>query len=231
MRRLVITLLVLGPVLLAGAWLAFFSPWLAVSRVDVTISSASEIAGPLTPDEVRATAQVEPGTPMLRVPTGEIEERLVALPQVTSASVTRAWPDTIVIDVVGREAAAIVAGQGGYEVVDVEGVVIRTVDAPAPGVPVVRASGEGLAAAISVAQELPEDLRRRVVEITATTRNDVTLILDDRAQVLWGSAADSAVKAEVLQALFTVKARFYDVSAPGVPATSDTPRRSPSATP
>jgi hypothetical protein len=42
---------------------------------------------------------------------------------------------------------------------------------------------------------------------------------------MWGSAEDGAFKAEVLQTLFQVDARWYDVSAPAVPATSDTPRR------
>ena len=38
---------------------------------------------------------------------------------------------------------------------------------------------------------------------------------------MWGAAGDTAFKAEVLQTLLQVKAQRYDVSAPGVPATSD----------
>jgi hypothetical protein len=42
---------------------------------------------------------------------------------------------------------------------------------------------------------------------------------------MWGSAEEGPFKAEVLLVLLKeVDARFYDVSAPGVPATSDTPR-------
>jgi cell division protein FtsQ len=221
-RRLVIALLVIIPVVLAAGWIAYFSPWLSVTRVDVTISSAQEMAGPLTPEEVRATAAVETGTPLMRVSPAEIEERLVALPQVQSATVTRAWPDALVIDITRREPVALVASAEGYDVVDSEGVVIRSVPVPDKGVPVVRASGDGVTAAIAVAQELPEELRRKVVTVEATTRNNVTLVLRDGAEVMWGSADDGEMKAQVLQALFQVKARFYDVSAPGVPATSDT---------
>lgn len=225
MRRWLIPVLVIVPILLAIGWLAWFSPWLAVSQVQVTVSSAPEIAGPLGADEVRAAAQVEPGVPLLRVPTEEIEGRVTALPQVESATVTRAWPDTIVIDVVRRTPVALVAATSGYDLVDATGAVIRTVPGVEEGVPVVRASGEGLAAAIAVARELPEEIRRRVVTVEASTRNDVTLILKNSAEVMWGSAEEGPFKAEVLLVLLKeVDARFYDVSAPGVPATSDTPR-------
>ena len=225
MRRWLIPVLVIVPILLAAGWLAWFSPWLAVSQVQVTVSSAPDIAGPLSADEVRAVAQVEPGVPLLRVPTDEIESRVTALPQVESATVTRAWPDTIVIDVVRRAPVALVAAASGYELVDATGAVIRNVPGVEDGVPVVRATGEGLAAAISVARELPEEIRRRVVTVEASTRNNVTLVLRNGSEVMWGSAEDGAFKAEVLLVLLKeVDARFYDVSAPGVPATSDTPR-------
>jgi hypothetical protein len=42
---------------------------------------------------------------------------------------------------------------------------------------------------------------------------------------MWGSAEEADFKAEVLLVLLKVDARYYDVSSPGVPATSDTPRR------
>lgn len=225
MRRWLIPILVIVPILLAVGWLAWFSPWFAVSQVQVTVTSAPEIAGPLSADEVRAAAQVEPGVPLLRVPTDEIAERVTALPQVASATVTRAWPDTIVIDVVRRTPVALVAAASGYDLVDANGAVIRTVPAVEDGVPVVRASGDGLTAAITVARDLPEAIRRKVVTVEASTRNNVTLVLRNGSEVMWGSAEDGAFKAEVLQTLFQVDARWYDVSAPGVPATSDTPQR------
>ncbi len=225
MKRWLIPVVVIVPILLAIGWLAWFSPWLAVSQVQVTVSSAPDVAGPLSADEVRAVAAVETGVPLLRVPTSEVEARVSALPQVASATVTRAWPDTIVIDVVRRAPVALVAVTGGYDVVDGTGAVIRTVPGVLEGVPVVRASGPGLEAAIAVARGLPEQIRRKVVTVEASTRNDVTLMLRNGAQVMWGSAEDGDFKAEVLQTLFQVDARWYDVSAPGVPATADAPPR------
>jgi cell division protein FtsQ len=110
-------------------------------------------------------------------------------------------------------------------VVDATGVVIRNVAMIEGDLPVVRATGDGVGAAVTVARELPEEIRRKVVGIEATTRNDVTLLLRNGSEVMWGSAQDGAFKAKVLQTLFQVDAKYYDVSAPGVPATSDTPRR------
>ena len=227
MKRWLIPIAIVVPILAALGWLLFFSPWLAVTQVQVTVSAAPDVAGPLTADEVSAVAAVETGTPLLRVDTGAIEERVAALPQVESVSVSRSWPDAIVIDVVRRAPVALVATGSGYDVVDASGAVIRSVTVLEDGVPVVRASGDGVGAAVAVARELPEDIRRRVVEIEATTRNDVTLILKNGAEVMWGSAEEGPFKAEVLLVLLKeVDARFYDVSAPGVPATSGTPRRS-----
>ena len=109
---------------------------------------------------------------------------------------------------------------------DATGAVIRTVPGVEEGVPVVRASGDGLTAAISVAREIPEEIRRRVVTVEASTRNNVTLVLRNGSEVMWGSAEEGPFKAEVLLVLLKeVDARWYDVSAPGVPATSDTPQR------
>ena len=224
MRRWLIALLVIVPIVAALGWLAWFSPWLAVSQVQVTVSAAPAVAGPLTPEEVQAVAEVQMGTPLLRVDTGAIEERIAALPAVESVTVSRSWPDAIVVDVVRRTPVALVASGSAYDVVDASGAVIRSVPSVEKGLPVVTATGDGVGAAVAVARELPEEIRSKVVSIEASTRNNVTLILRNRSEVMWGSADEGAFKAEVLLTLFQVDAKYYDVSAPGVPATSDTPR-------
>lgn len=224
MRRWLIALLVIVPIVAALGWLAWFSPWLAVSQVQVTVSAAPEVAGPLTPEEVQAVTEVQMGTPLLRVDTGAIQERVAALPAVESVTVSRSWPDTIVVDVVRRTPVALVASGSAYDVVDASGAVIRSVPSVEEGLPVVTATGDGVGAAVAVARELPEEIRSKVVSIEASTRNNVTLILRNRSEVMWGSADEGAFKAEVLLTLFQVDAKYYDVSAPGVPATSDTPR-------
>ena len=215
MRRALLAIAIVVPVVAALIWVVWFSPWLSVARVEVSVTSTSEVAGPLPEEEIRVIANVAPGTPLLRVP------RIAALPQVRSVTVSRAWPDAIVIDVLRRDPVALVAVASGYDIVDEDGVVMRTVPSEVTGVPLVRATGDGVVAAVTVAREVPAWLSERVDEIEASTRNNVTLRLRNGSTVMWGSAGDTAFKAEVLQTLLQVKAQRYDVSAPGVPATSD----------
>ena len=221
MRRALLAIAIVVPVVAALIWVVWFSPRLSVARVEVSVASTSEVAGPLPEEEIRVIANVAPGTPLLRVPTGDIEARIAALPQVRSVTVSRAWPDAIVIDVLRRDPVALVAVASGYDLVDEDGVVMRTVPSVVTGVPLVRATGDGVVAAVTVAREVPAWLSERVDEIEASTRNNVTLRLRNGSTVMWGSAGDTAFKAEVLQTLLQVKAQRYDVSAPGVPATSD----------
>ena len=221
MRKVIIAGLVLVVLVAAIAWVAWYSPWLAVSNVEVTVSDAPEVAGPLTVDEVTAAAGIPPGTPMLRVDPAAIEARIAALPLVRSVHVDRAWPTTLRIDVRRRVPVAVTSSGAGYELVDRDGVVLRTVDGPVDGIPSVAAVGEGLPAAIEVAHDLPGWLAPKVEVIKASTRNDVTLTLRNGATVLWGSAEEGKLKGEVLRSLLRTDASRYDVSAPGVPTTSD----------
>ena len=226
MKRFVLPILIAVPIVAAVVWVGWFSPWLAVEQVQVDIGEAPAIAGPLTAEEIMAAADVPMGTPMLRVSVGEVAERVEQLPAVAAVEVGRSWPTTLVITVSRRQPVAQVAsGAGDYDVVDAEGVVIRRVTMVEDGVPVIEGAGEGATEAIVVARELPGWLREKVESITAGTRNDVRLILRNGSTVYWGSASDPVLKADVLKVLLDVKAAYYDVSAPGSPATSDMPAR------
>jgi cell division protein FtsQ len=66
---------------------------------------------------------------------------------------------------------------------------------------------------------LPPDLARKVVSVSATTRDDIELTLRSGDRVRWGSAEQPDVKAEVLRALMNRKADIYDVAAPELPTT------------
>ena len=226
MKRVLWALAVIVPLAAVLGWIGWFSPWFALETVEVRVGPAAEAAGPLTAAEVDALVQVPPGTPLLRVSPAEVEQRVATLPQVATVTVSRSWPSTLVVDVQRREpVAAVPTVDGGYDVVDVAGSVIRRSATPVDGVPVVRADGAGLDAAVTVVRDMPGWLRDKVENIEATTRNDVTLLLRNGSIVTWGSGEDNAFKAEVLRALLDVKALRYDVSSPGTPATSDNPVR------
>ena len=96
--RLVVLATVLTLVLLAGAagWLVLGSSVLGARAVEVVGASR------LTADEVVARAEVPTGTPLARLDTGAIADRVAGLAPVLRVSVDRDWPSTVRITVVER---------------------------------------------------------------------------------------------------------------------------------
>ena len=112
--------LVAAGVIGAGAWVLFRSPLLVVRSVSVRGTRLVPSA------EVLAVSGVTPGTPLIRVNTGQAAARIEEIRQVSSAQVTRSWPDQVVIVVRERTPAlAVAAPGGGYDLVDADGVVMR----------------------------------------------------------------------------------------------------------
>lgn len=220
-RRLAIRVGLALTAVAVAVWVVWGSPLLAVSSVRV------DGAGSLTAEQVRTAAGVEEGTPLLRVDTDAAATRVARLPQVASVQVTRGWPQTVVVTVEERVPVAVVRQAGTRSLVDAGGVLFDTVTgeppagvvpldvaAPGPDDPATRA---GLAALV----ELPRDVRAQVAAVAATSGNDVTLTLTDGTTVVWGSASESADKADVLVALLgqldsgaLEPATTIDVSAP-----------------
>jgi cell division protein FtsQ len=81
-------------------------------------------------------------------------------------------------------------------------------------------SSDALAEAARVIAALPSGLAARVDHVGVRGIDQVTLTMRSGATVIWGSDAQSALKAEVLVKLLAHPARTYDVSVPGQPVTS-----------
>jgi cell division protein FtsQ len=107
---------------------------------------------------------------------------------------------------------------------DEDGVLFRAYRSAPAGLPRVTTplgtSTEALREAARVVTALPAGLSRVVDHVEVRTVDQITLALGDGRTVVWGSAADSAQKAQVLQALLGHEAKTYDVSVPGQPTTS-----------
>jgi cell division protein FtsQ len=209
-----VVLLLVG--LVAGVgWLVFASSTLAVRGVQV---EGTEV---LAEREVRRVASVPTGEPLARVDLGAVAERVRNLAPVLEVDVSRAWPDRVRIDVVEREAVAVVDQAGVLRGVDDQGVMFRRYPTRPPGMPLLRiASGTGadaLAEAARVVELLPGDIAARVEYVSVSTVDTITLRLRSGQDVRWGSAEASAEKAEVLAVLLEQEASTYDVSVPGQP--------------
>ncbi|WP_436787296.1 cell division protein FtsQ/DivIB [Yinghuangia sp. YIM S10712] len=210
-------------VLIAGAWATVtYSPLLDARSVSVRGTQV------LTAAQVNDVAKVPVGTPLARVDLGAIEQRVAAIPRVASVTVSRDWPHTVRIQVTERQVAIVIPDSGRFVEVDKTGVRFGTVDAAPQGVPVVTAdpatvSSQTLAGVVEVIGTLPAAVAPRVRDITARTRDDIVLTLDDGVVVMWGGAENSPRKAEVLMALMKLDAKVYDVSVPEAPATRNAP--------
>jgi cell division protein FtsQ len=209
-------------VLAAGlAWLVLGSPLLAVRSERVMVTSSAPSA-----DEALVAAALEPwhGTPLPRLRTGFLEDAVERVPGVRSASVRRAWPNGLVVDVEGRVPVVAVPTGGRLALLDVDGVRVGGLtDAAPPAIPVVSLppgrSVEGLTTVLAVLDALPPELLAQVDQVYAGSAETVGFRLVDGSRVEWGSAELSDLKVAVLTVLRERPAQLYDVSAPTMPVT------------
>jgi cell division protein FtsQ len=217
LRPYAVGLLVVGLVGFA-VWAVFFSTWLAVDDVEV---DGAEL---LTADEVVSTADIQLGTPLARVDLDDVTERIEDIPEVAEASVHRSWPHTVTITVTERTPLAAVRQRGEWWVMDREGVVFRKTGEQDPSVPIVQLPNslgpEALGEVAEVVESLPEDLLDQTKRVHAVTMDSITVKLDGRREIVWGSAAESGRKVEVLRVLLEKPGRVYDVSVPEQPTIS-----------
>jgi len=186
----------------------------------------------LTPAQVIAAAGIPLGTPLLNVDTGAVTRRVEALPKVASAAVTEDWPDHVAITVTERvPVMALRMADGGYDLVDKDGVIVRYAKAKPAALPLLMTSLPGgalrgdpsVAAVTDVLTELQPWLAQQVAQVRAAPvpagPEQVTLTLRDGTTVQWGSPDGAAQKNRELAILRGSHARDIDVSAPGTVVT------------
>lgn len=207
-------------VVVAGlVWVLGWSTLLGVRGVEVVGVGEAET------EAVAALVEVPDGTPLARVDTDEVAERVRGRVTVAEVSVRRSWPGTLVVDVVARTPAIVVQNpQGQLEVVDATGVAFGTVKKAPAGVPVVTAVGsegtsrEAFQAALALLGQLPPALAADVSAVRVSSADLVTFTLGKRT-VVWGGGSDGQRKVAILEALLATKAKTIDVSAPDTPVT------------
>ncbi|MFI6929099.1 cell division protein FtsQ/DivIB [Streptomyces sp. NPDC050287] len=232
--RTIIILAVALALLGAGCvWLLYGSQWLRVERVSV---SGTRV---LTPAQVREAADVPAGSPLISVDTDAIEARLLRkLPRIDMVEVVRSWPHEIGLKVTERTPVLLVQKGRNFVEVDDEGVRFATVSEAPKGVPALelnlsrpgsrapslRRFGEDrlVREAVRAARALPAAVARDTRTVKVRSYDDISLELNDRRTVAWGSGEKGAAKARTLTALMKASpdARHFDVSVPTAPASS-----------
>jgi len=147
--------------------------------------------------DAAAAAGIHRGRAMTDVDEGGAAHRLDRLPWVARARVHRAWPGTVVIDVVERAPVATVpAGRGMWAIVDATGRVLTPVLLPPPDRPMLLGLGPpGPAGSrldaparplLDVAAALPTALAARITAIAPADGGELTLALRPQGAVRFG---------------------------------------------
>lgn len=219
LRRWLAALLVLA-VLGALGWLLGFSSLLDVRTVEVAGADSADEAA------IEQVAVREVGTPLALVDGSEVAARITEeVPAVKSVDIDRGWPHTLNVNVTSRVPALAVREDGGFRLLDMEGVVIRTTSSAPKDVPTVTAddgaevSGHGVRAARGMLEALPEDMRERVRDVTVDGADQVSFRLGGTT-IVWGDAESPKVKVRLIPILLEKKPDIIDVSAPGSPVTT-----------
>lgn len=205
--------------LVAGVWAVFFSSFLAAESVEV------RGVGFATVDEVVSAAAIDLGTPIAAIDAEEVRRRITQLPPVVDVEVRRVFPHTVLLVVKEREPVATISAEGGWAMLDLDGVVFGKAAARPANLPAVEAAtARGRAAAASVAAQLPLWVNVDLDRVLGISSDDVRLLLKDGRRILWGSDERTQRKLQVLQPLLDLPAEIYDVSAPDVPTTRGKPK-------
>lgn len=216
--RYLVVVVVVAALAAAMIYTVWYSSLLAVKGVQISGTRT------LTVQRVRSVAQVPVGKPLIGVDLDAIHRRVAALAPVASVDVTRRWPDEISIRVVERVPVAVVNIGGHLHGLDKDGVVFLASNQVPRGLPEIDTpagtSQSALREAASVVASLDPGVARLVDHVNVQTVDQISLALKGGRTVIWGSAADSATKAQVLKALLKQSAKTYDVSVPGQPTTA-----------
>ncbi len=177
---------------------------------------------PVARHQVRVASGIKIGTPLIRVDTAAVRQRVAAITAVQSVTVRRSWPDAVVISVVPRTAVFTARVSQGFDVVDSYGVVLGQ-DAHRPaGLLPLKASADptqmrrslAVLAAGAVVRQLPSWLRDIVGEVKAVQAGRVILVLRGGITVVWGGQNRATAKAKETAILLRTNARYFDVSDP-----------------
>ncbi|SFS03160.1 cell division protein FtsQ [Microbacterium sp. cf046] len=196
---------------------AAYSPLFAVEQIRIVGSEKLDTLA------LEAALKDQLGTPLPLVDESAVKAVLVTFPLVESYTLEARPPHELVVRIVERTPIGLIQTRAGYTLVDAAGVALSTSGTPAPGQPLVTVQGGTDSPAFTaiglVMRSLPDSIRNQVTAVSASTPDDVTLTLGGaNAQVVWGSAEDSAMKALVLEKAMAARppasVSVYDVSSP-----------------
>lgn len=210
-KRVLIGVLSTVTVVLLGFGV-LWTPLFAVEHVNV-ISQDGTIR-----DDLISVSGVTIGDPMVNVDQHEIEQRLLAVPDVLGAEITREWPRTINMVVIEETPRLIIRNALGRFVIGEHGgvlsafhgnttetdahtelleLIVETDDVVEVGTPL---AGVTWVAARAV-QQFPESLAHKVATATLTREGTLVVETTNEETVQFGSPEESTAKVVALQSV------------------------------
>lgn len=213
----------IGAIVIGAVWLIAASPLFALDRDKIELDGVSR---EISAEDVDAVLESHVGDSLLTMNVPHIANQLRDLTGVRDATVERVWPQGLRVTLVARDPVAAIPSGEQFVLLDADAVEVGTVDAVPTGLPLMDVPlGDAriLEAALAVIRSLPPAVLERVEGLGAQTEDSVTFSLRDGPRVEWGSADDSALKAQVLAVLLdsgqAPAGTVVDVSAPTLPIT------------
>lgn len=198
-----------------------FTPLLAVEKIEVVGLDR------LQEKSIINAIKSQIGTPLPLVSPSDIADALDSFALIESFSVVSLPPHTLRIEIAERQPIGIINVSGTNFLYDPAGVRIAkaTGSEQLPNIVIDDApeTSKQFKAAIDVLLALPAELLKRVAEIDAKSKDDVTLRLRGYAgqRIIWGDGSDSVLKSKVLDALIANQKETdrvtFDVSSPNAP--------------
>ena len=208
-RRLKKGLLLLFLLLLfLGGGLLYFSRGEIICKIkEITVTGTVR----LDESEIIEQSGVKKGTSLLFLPRRKVEQRLAALPEIYSATVTKDFPNTVSIRVQERKPAALLLDQSHFWLLDCEGVLFAEQLHPVANLPVITGAaandivlGEPLAnkakrdALFAFLQALPENSMLEPAELNLADPSELVLYTVDGRKVLLGNSDKMSKKLALL---------------------------------
>lgn len=217
-RTVIIAVVIAVVVVLAAVWVIAFSSVFGVRTVNV------RGAGSVSAAQIRASADVSHGSPLVRLDTAAIAHKVEALPGIASVQVSTSFPSSVTISVTERVPVGYTLDGSRVVLIDRTGVQYRSVATVPPRLPhfvlppgpTARSTGAALAI---VAAALPATLRTQVISVQALDPSSISLALRGGVEVRWGDSTRSAEKTRILRVLLPKHPSLIDVSDPGQPFT------------
>lgn len=198
---------------LVGAVVVYTVPVFAVNQIEVTGNRQ------VATEDIRAATRVPEGENLLRVDTVAAASGVVSDPWIEQATVHRALPSTLVVDVVERTAVAWIDSPEGVTLIDASGTPFIQAEPPAGAVHVTGSATDDeavLAGAVDVAASLTDELRTQVDSVAADDQYSYTLLLSDGRRVFWGESVDNENKALALETVVQREGGEWNISNPAL---------------